>query len=173
MMNEKTIIVGGLVVIVLCVGLSTFVAPIVDLGQTQAETSQVEAETELTEAKTEDKTLETFTIIIQDLLAELRTERRFQRESLQEILALVEQLTELLILAIVGNLVLMAILMLTVIVGGIVGIVALLRWKRRPVLMLPRNQAQPWLPVGDASTIPYQTQDAIQMVDLGQEIVIE
>ena len=136
---------------------------------------EIAAETQTTvPAETEKETLETFTIIIQDLLAELRAERRFQRDSLREMLSLFEQLGKLMILAIVGNLALTAILMLTVVVGGVVGIVALSRRKRQTVVMLPRNQAQPWLPVGNTSVIPYhQTQDAIQVVDLGQEIVIE
>jgi hypothetical protein len=70
-------------------------------------------------------------------------------------LTLFEQLVNLMIFAIVGNLALTAILMLTVIVGSIVGIVALSRRKRQTVVMLSRSQAQPWLPVRDTSVIPY------------------
>ena len=175
-MDAKIIIVGGLVLIVLCVSLGALAGPVVELEQTQAETSQVEAQTELAEAETERETLETFTVIIRDLLAEIRAERKSQRDSLQEVLALFERLGDLMILAIVGNMALTAALMLTVIAGGIVGIVALSRRKRQTMVMLPCNPSgspQLWLPVEDVSVIPYQTQDRIQIVDLGQEIVIE
>ena len=169
----KAVIVCALVAIVLCVGLGALAGPIVEVQQTQADTQQIEAQTTLTEAETEQMTLEALAGIIQDLLAELGAQRRFQSESLQEMTALLGQLAGLMGLAILGNLVLTAVLLLSVAVGVIVVAVALLQRKRSTVLVLPRQQAQPWLPVGDASIIPYQTQDAIQVVDVGQEIVIE
>jgi NaMN:DMB phosphoribosyltransferase len=171
MMNKRMMLVLVVITLSLC-GCETQRIE-AETALTEAETELTDEQTELTKAETERETLEAFTAIIQELLSELGDERHFQRESLREVTALLEQLGGLMTLAIVGNLALTAVLMFGVIVGGIVVAVALLRRKRQAVVVLPRDQAQPWLPAGDTAIIPYQTQDTIQIVELGREIVIE
>ena len=154
-MNKRTMLVLLLVALCLC-GCET--------QRINAEANLTEAETELTEAETSQESQKAFSDVIMELLAELRAERRFQREQFE---LLVELLQEREKPSYTWVWILLAI------IGGLVAVVLSRRRERTVIVMLPSNQVQGWLPAGDASSVPYQAQDGIQIVDLNQEIVIE
>lgn len=162
-MNKKTIM--ALLLIALCLCGCDVLSINAEANLTDAEANLTDSETELTEAETSQESHKALSDVIMQLLAELREERRFQRDQF-ELLAELLQEREKPSYTWVW-------VLLAAIVGLVVAVVALRRRERTVVMMLPSNQAQGRLPAGDMSIIPYLTQDAIQFVDLGQEIIIE
>lgn len=165
-MSKRTLLALAVVVFCLC-GC--------EAQRIEAEANLTQAETELTEAETSQESQKALSEVVGELLTELRVERERSDRSYRET---VDLLTELVrskeqTSRLWGTLALVSVGGAMFAFASAVAAAVLLSHRRdRTIVMLPPGAYKPWLLAEEPEIILHHVQDAGQIVEVEQEIVV-